>query len=273
MTTVIGNKKFGNKTYIMGILNVTPDSFSDGGIFTTADCILKRCEEMIEQGADIIDIGGESTRPGFVPVSENEEIERVSSALTLIKSNFDIPVSVDTYKYNVAHFALLNGADMINDIWGFKKSPEIAQIVKQFNAGCCIMHNRENSDYNDFFNNLIDDLKHSISIAKSNNIEEEKIIIDAGVGFAKNTSQNLEAIKRTKEISNLCGYPVMVAVSRKSVIGNVLNVDLPQRLSGTLATTAYAYFCGAKFVRVHDIAENKHILNMLEAIEKGEAYE
>ncbi|MBQ7131647.1 MAG: dihydropteroate synthase [Oscillospiraceae bacterium] len=273
MKTIIGNYEFSSGTHIVGILNVTPDSFSDGGKFTSKDAVLKRAEEMIRQGAAVIDIGGESTRPGHTPISDEEETERVIPFLQLIKSHFDIPVSVDTYKYSVALSALSEGADMINDIWGFKKSPKIAKIVKEYDACCCLMHNRNNTDYSSFAVDLKNDLHESIDIAVSNGICSEKIIIDAGIGFAKNTGQNLEALKQTENLRTELGYPIMVAVSRKSIIGNVLNVELPHRLSGTLAATAYAFFSGARFVRVHDIAENKQVIDMLEAISKGEIYE
>ncbi len=272
MKTVIGNREFSCKTHIVGILNLTPDSFSDGGLFADNDAILYRTQEMIAQGAAVIDIGGESTRPGYTPISEKEETQRVLPALQLIKSNFDIPVSVDTYKYGVALAALENGADMINDIWGFKKSPDIAKIVKKYNACCCLMHNRVDNVYDDFFDNVKSDLRESIDIALSNGICAEKIVIDAGIGFAKNTGQNLEALKQTERLSSELGYPIMVAVSRKSVIGTVLNAKVTQRLNGTLASTAYAYFSGARFVRVHDVAENKQVIDMLDAISRGEAY-
>lgn len=270
--TVIGNCDFSFGTHIVGILNATPDSFSDGGLFCDKDAALYRAQTMINQGAEIIDIGGESTRPGYTPVSDDEEIERVVPIVRQIKANFDIPLSVDTYKYSVALEALKSGADMINDIWGFKKAPEIAKIVKKYNACCCLMHNRANMEYKDFFGDIKKDLQGSINIALSNGICREKIIIDAGVGFAKDFRQNLEAIKQTERLSSELGYPIMVAVSRKSVIGNVLKADVSQRLFGTLASTAYAYFSGARFVRVHDVAENKQVIDMLDAISRGEAY-
>lgn len=270
MKTCIGNKCFEKGTAIMAILNVTPDSFSDGGLYINADDILKRVHEMIMQGADIIDIGGESTRPGFTPISEDEEIERISPAVELIKSHFDIPISVDTYKYKVAKSALECGADMINDIWGLKKSPEIAKLVSLHNAACCLMHNRENCEYTDFYHDVLEDLRESVRIAKDAQIDDEKIIIDGGVGFAKTQSQNLEILKNTARLSNDVGLPIMVAASRKSVIGHVLNCDVNNRLEGTLAITAHAVLSGARFVRVHDIAQNRRIIDMLKAIERAE---
>ena len=269
MKTCIQNKCFENSTAIMAILNVTPDSFSDGGKYTNIDAVLKRTDEMILQGADIIDIGGESTKPNYTQISCDEEIERVCPVVEQIKSRFDIPISVDTYKYNVAKTALECGADMINDIWGFKKSPNIAKLVKEHNAACCLMHNRENCDYSDFYDNVLSDLKESVKIAKSAGIVDEKIIIDGGVGFAKTQEQNLEILKCTKRLSKDIGLPVMVAASRKSVIGYVLDCDVSNRLEGTLAITAHALMNGARFVRVHDIAENRRVIDMINAITNG----
>ncbi len=269
MKTCIGNKRFENSTAIMAILNVTPDSFSDGGKYTNIDAVLKRAEEIILQGADIIDIGGESTRPNYTQISCDEEIERVCPVIEQIKSRFDIPISVDTYKYSVAKAALKCGADMINDIWGFKKSPDIAKLVKEHNAACCLMHNCDNCDYNNFYYDVLCDLKQSLNIAKSAGIVDEKIIIDGGVGFAKTQEQNLEILKCTKRLSDDIGLPIMVAASRKSLIGHVLDCNVNNRLEGTLAITAYAVLNDARFVRVHDITENRRVIDMINAITNG----
>lgn len=263
----IGGKNFDvkNKTYVMGILNVTPDSFSDGGKFYSLDRALKQTEKMIYDGADIIDIGGESTRPGHIAVSDEEEMERVIPVIKAVKKRFDIPVSIDTYKSKVALAAVEAGADLINDIWGFKYDSKMAETVKKSNAACCLMHNRSNMDYLDFMEDVLSDLKASIDIALRAGIERDKIIVDPGVGFGKNYEQNLAVINNIDRLFEL-GYPVLLAVSRKSVIGNALNLPVDQRLEGTLAATVIGVLKGCGFVRVHDVKENKRVIDMTEKI-------
>jgi len=259
------NFDFDKNVYIMGILNVTPDSFSDGGKFNTIEKALYHAEKMIKEGADILDIGGESTRPNHVKISINEEIERVSTIIEKIRSNFDIPISLDSYKSEVVK-ANVNQIDMINDIWGLRYDSNMAKVVATSNLPYCLMHNRKKNDYNNFFEDFIKDLKESLKIAKLNNICDEKIILDGGVGFMKNYNQNLQVINRTDKIVEL-GYPVMVATSRKSMIGYVLDREKTEdRLFGTLATTAVAVLKGASFVRVHDIEENYDVIKMTKSI-------
>ena len=236
----IGNKKFdltGN-TYIMGILNVTPDSFSDGGSFHQVEEALLHAGEMIEEGVHIIDIGGESTRPGYVQISDEEEIDRIVPVIRAIKEKYDIPISVDTYKARVAKAALEAGADMINDIWGLKYDAEMAEVIKEYDVPVCIMHNRNNKEYACFFEEMKVDLQESIAIAKKAGIAEDKLILDPGVGFAKTYEMNLECINRLEELHTL-GYPLLLGTSRKSVIGLTLDLPVTEREEGTLATLTF----------------------------------
>lgn len=183
----IGSKEFniGERTYIMGILNFTPDSFSDGGKFNDIDVAVKHVKEMIDNGADIIDVGGESTRPGYEIVSEEEEISRVVPIIKAIKEDFDIPVSIDTYKAKVAEQAIEAGANLINDIWGFKKDKDMAKVAAKYNVPCCLMHNRDNTEYKNLMEDILNDLKECINIAKDAGVKDENIILDPGIGFRK----------------------------------------------------------------------------------------
>ena len=261
----ISNKDFSGHTYIMGILNVTPDSFSDGGKFNSVDVALKHTEEMIKDGADIIDVGGESTRPNYTQISDEEEIQRVVPVIEKIRANFDIPISIDTYKSAVGDAALSAGADIINDIWGFKYDDKMADITKKHNAFCCLMHNRENTAYNNFVEDVISDLRESVEIAKKAGIEDVKIILDPGVGFAKTYEQNLEIINKLEQLDVL-GYPILLGTSRKSVIGLTLDLPVTERVEGTIATSVLAVIKKSLFVRVHDVKENKRAIKMTEKI-------
>jgi len=263
----IGNREFniGSKTYIMGILNVTPDSFSDGGKFNNLQSALKQTEKMIDEGADIIDVGGESTRPGHTVITDGEEISRVVPVIENIKKNFDIPVSVDTYKSNVAEAALNAGADLVNDIWGFKRDTKIAAVTKKFNVSCCLTHNRDNTKYLSFMEEVLADLKKSVEIALNAGISKDKIIIDPGVGFGKSYENNIEIINKVERLNEL-GFPVLLAASRKSVVGITLDLPVEQRLEGTLATTVFGVVKGCSFVRVHDVKENRRIIAMTEKL-------
>ena len=252
-------------TYIMGILNVTPDSFSDGGKIKSVDAALKRAEQMQQEGAAILDIGGESTRPGYTPVSEEEEMERVLPVIEAIKQRLDIPVSVDTYKSVVAEAAIQAGADLINDIWGLKADVRMAEVIAKQGVACCLMHNRSNSVYEDFVEDMLTDLNETISLAKEAGIADDRIILDPGVGFAKTYGQNLEAIRSLGRIKEL-GYPVLLGTSRKSVIGLTLDLPSDERVEGTLVTTVAAVAQGCGFVRVHDIKENYRAIQMAQAI-------
>lgn len=263
---IIGNKNFSeNRTHIMGILNVTPDSFSDGGKWNSLDNALIHTEQMIEDGAEIIDVGGESTRPGYTQISDNEEIERVIPIIEAIKKRFDIPLSIDTYKSGVARAALDAGADLLNDIWGFKYDTEIAGVAKEHDVPVCLMHNCVNTDYSDFLNDVISDLRESIEIAEKAGISKDKIILDPGVGFAKTLEQNLQ-ITNHMELLHSLGCPVLLGTSRKSMIGLTLDLPRDERVEGTVATSVIGCMKGAMFVRVHDVKENYRAVKMTEAI-------
>lgn len=266
---LIGNKKFyENNTYIMGILNVTPDSFSDGGKFYNISDALRHAEEMINDGAAIIDIGGESTRPGYITVSDEEEINRVVPIIEAIKKEFDIPLSIDTYKNDVASAALEAGANMLNDIWGLKHDDKIAHTAKRFDVPVCLMHNRKKSAYRNFLADVLDDLHESIEIAKNAGISDDKIILDPGIGFAKSLEENLRLTNRL-EILHELGYPILLGTSRKSMIGLTLDLPKDERMEGTVATSVIGCMKGAMFVRVHDVKENYRAVKMTEAIKNS----
>lgn len=264
----IGNRVFDTETqtYIMGILNVTPDSFSDGGKFNHLDAALAHAEEMIRDGADIIDVGGESTRPGYTKISDQEEIERTVPVIEALKKNFDVPVSIDTYKSEVAKATVAAGADLVNDIWGLKYDEQMAQVIADHHVACCLMHNRKNTEYKSFMKDMLDDLSETISIAKNAGIEDDKIILDPGVGFAKSYENNLEAIAKVGRLMEL-GYPVLLGTSRKSVIGLTLDLPSDQRVEGTMVTSVYAVQKKCAFVRVHDVKENARAIRMMNAIQ------
>lgn len=263
----IGKRDFDVKrhTYIMGILNVTPDSFSDGGCFSSVDSALFRAQEMIAEGADIIDLGGESTRPGHIQISQEEEIERVVPILERLKKEFDIPISIDTYKSQVAREAILAGADLINDIWGLLYDEQMAGVIHDGQVACCLMHNRDNGVYQNFLEDVKRDLSVCIQTARAAGIPENKIMLDPGVGFAKTREENLTVIQHLEEFWEL-GYPLLLGTSRKSVIGLTLDLPVTERLEGTLATTVVAVLKRCAFVRVHDVQANKRAILMTEAI-------
>ena len=264
----IGNKEFkiGERTYIMGILNFTPDSFSDGGKFDNIDAAIAHVKEMIEAGADIIDIGGESTRPNHTPVEEDEEAKRVVPIIKAVREQFDIPISIDTYKAKVAEKAIEAGADLINDVWGFKKDKDMAKVAAKYNVPCCLMHNRENENYKDLMEDILEDLRESIKIAKEAGVKDENIILDPGIGFAKSHEQNLETMNKLERLKEL-GYPVLLGTSRKRMIGFTLDLPVEERVEGTVATTVIGIMKDAcDFVRVHDVLENARAAKMTDAI-------
>lgn len=264
---LIGGKEFDveNNMYIMGILNVTPDSFSDGGKYNRMDAALFHTEEMIRDGADIIDVGGESTRPGHTVISAEEEIERVTPVIEKIKEKFDIPVSIDTYKARVAEAAVNAGADLINDIWGLKFDSDMANVVAKYGLPCCLMHNRREAVYDNYLKDVRTDLLECIQIAKNAGIKDENIILDPGVGFGKTYEQNLIIINNLEIIKEL-GYPVLLGTSRKSVIGLTLDVPSDDRVIGTTVTTVVGVKKGCAFYRVHDCKANKQAILMARAI-------
>lgn len=263
----IGNREFdtANHTYIMGILNVTPDSFSDGGKWNDLDRALFHVEEMIGDGASIIDIGGESTRPGYTILPDEEEIARVVPVIRAVKERFDIPVSLDTYKSAVALAGIEAGADMINDIWGLKYDERLGEVIAKAGVACCLMHNRKEPDYKDYIRDLLADLEETMEMAERAGISREKICVDPGVGFGKTYENNLEIIGKL-EVLHTFGLPVLLGTSRKSVIGLTLDLPANERVEGTLATTVIGVLKGAAFVRVHDVKENMRAIRMTEAI-------
>ena len=274
----IGSRDFATTghTYIMGILNVTPDSFSDGGKFNQIDAALKHAEEMIRDGADVIDIGGESTRPGgYTMISDDEEIERVVPVIRAVKARFDIPVSLDTYKAGVAAAGIEAGADLINDIWGLMHNTStsddgsivspMAVLLAKSSLPCCLMHNRKSDKYNDFITDYLDDNRLIIDCALKHGISKENIILDPGVGFAKSLEQNLIAINTLDKLCAL-GYPVLLGTSRKSVVGLTLDLPRDERVEGTVATSVIGLMRGASIFRVHDVKENFRALKMAAAV-------
>lgn len=265
----IGHREFSQSghTYVMGILNVTPDSFSDGGKWIGLDRALKQVEKMVEEGADVIDVGGESTRPGYAMISDQEEIQRVVPVIEAVKTRFDVPFSLDTYKSNVARAGIEAGVDMINDIWGLKYDGRMAEVIAASGLPCCLMHNRKDTEYRNFMQDLTADLAESLHLAEMAGIDENQIILDPGVGFAKSYRQNLEVIDSLEELKVL-GCPLLLGCSRKSVIGITLDKPAEDRLEGTLATTVVGVMKGCMFVRVHDVKENIQVIRMTEAILK-----
>lgn len=267
----IGRRDFDttNQTYIMGILNVTPDSFSDGGKYDCPDKALFRVREMIAQGADIIDIGGESTRPGYTPLSADEEMARVLPVIEAVRKEFDITISLDTSKAVVAREGIAAGADMINDIWGLRSDADMAKVIADTGVSCCLMHNREKDVYEDFAVDVLSDLEISLGLAQRAGIEREKIMIDPGIGFAKSYEQNLWMLGHL-ECLHTFGLPVLLATSRKSVVGITLDLPKEERMEGTLATSVIGVMKGCSFLRVHDIEANVRAVKMALAIRNTE---
>ncbi len=264
----IGNRDFeiGKHTYIMGILNVTPDSFSDGGKWDRLDAALFHAEEMIRDGADIIDIGGESTRPGYGAIlPDEEEIDRVAPVIEAVGERFEAPISIDTYKSGVAEAALRAGAVLVNDIWGCKYDGRMAGVIAGAGAACCLMHNRKEPLYENYPEEVKADLLQSARLAREAGGAEDKIILDPGMGFGKTYEHNLILMNRL-EILNELGYPVLLGTSRKSMIGLTLDLPASDRVEGTLVTTVMGVMKGCAFVRVHDVKENARAIKMTEAI-------
>ena len=264
----INQKEFDSQCcHIMGILNVTPDSFSDGGKWNQMDRALLHTEEMIRDGAEIIDIGGESTRPGYQKVTEDEEIERVVPYIRAVREKFNIPVSIDTYKAKVARAAVEAGAGLINDIWGFKGDPKMAETAAALRVPCCVMHNRnlETHPYHNLMEDVLNDLKESIRLGLDAGVRPEHIITDSGIGFGKTLEDNLLVMKHLERLKEL-GYPILLGTSRKSMIGLTLSLPVEERVEGTVATTVFGVMKGCSFVRVHDVKENYRAMKMTEAM-------
>ncbi|QUW20710.1 dihydropteroate synthase [Sporosarcina sp. Marseille-Q4063] len=263
---------FRKETVVMGILNVTPDSFSDGGKYGRIDSALKHAEEMIRDGAKIIDIGGESTRPGHAPVSFEEELERTVPIIEAITRELNCAVSIDTYKAGVADAAMKAGAHIINDVWGAKREPKIAEIAAMYKAPIILMHNREQAVYKGLLmDELISDLNESIDIASNAGVIKENIWLDPGIGFAKDTAQNIVVMQGLQKVAEL-GYPQLLGTSRKSIIGNVLGLPVEERLEGTSATVCYGIEKGCHIIRVHDVREIARAVKMMDVLTGKSTY-
>lgn len=261
---------YSDKTLIMGILNVTPDSFSDGGKYNLLDNAAAHAGRMVEDGADLLDIGGESTRPGHEPISVAEEIARVLPAIEAITKEIKVPISIDTYKAEVAKRAVDAGAVIINDIWGAKADPEIADVAAETGVPIILMHNRNDRDYTNFIRDVLNDLYESITIAKKAGVNDNQIILDPGIGFAKDLRESLEMMRNLDTLVSL-GYPVLLGTSKKSMIGNVLDLPVTERMEGTGATVCFGIQQGCQIVRIHDVKEMSRMAKMMDAlVRKGD---
>lgn len=261
----------GEKTHIMGILNVTPDSFSDGGRHNEVDQAVARAHQLAEEGADIIDIGGESTRPGAVKVSMEEELDRVVPVIEAIRrSGLKLPISIDTYKAEVARQALEAGAHMINDVWGLKYDADMAAVAADYQCPVIIMHNRKQTSYRHLIVEIISDLRESIQLAHEAGVRDEQILIDPGIGLPKTLEHNLIVMRSLKEFVSM-GYPVVLGTSRKSMIQKILNRPAHDVIEGTAATIALGIAQGCQIMRVHDVASMAQAARMCDAIIKGES--
>jgi len=264
---------WGARTYLMGIVNVSPDSFSGDGVATVAAAV-EQAVRMVTEGADIIDVGGESTRPGSAPISVEEERQRVVPALAAIRREVDVPLSVDTYKYEIAIAALDAGAGIINDIWGLKREPRLADLAARFGAGLLLMSNQRDVspnhdvEFDDIVRVVADDLTRATREALNRSVAADRIIVDPGIGFGKTQPQNLTLLRRLDELKAL-GYPLLVGTSRKSVLGHVLQLPASERLEATAATVALAIQRGADVVRVHDVKEMWRVCRVADAIVRG----
>jgi dihydropteroate synthase len=256
----------GKKTLIMGILNMTPDSFSDGGDFLSVEKAMDHARQMILDGADILDIGGESSRPGHTRITAEEELERVIPIIRRIREESDILISLDTIRSRVAEAGILAGANIINDIWGLQLDTDMAKVAKKYDAPVIVMHNQEGTDYpEDMVQTMTTFFRQSIRIAKENGLRTDLIILDPGFGFGKTSDQNLALLSRIHELRAL-DYPILLGTSRKSMIGKVLDLPPKERMEGTLATTVLGIVQGVDIVRVHDVRENARAAAMTDAV-------
>ncbi len=255
----------GKRTLVMGILNVTPDSFSDGGKFNSLDRALRHAEKLKADGADILDIGGESTRPGADDVSTEEELERVIPIIEQISKRIDLPLSIDTYKAKVAKESIQAGAHIINDVWGAKRDDDMPNVMGELQVPVILMHNRMPSPYQHLIKDVLQDLQISIDLVKRAGVTKDKIILDPGIGFAKNVEENIQVMQHLNRIVNL-GYPVLLATSRKSFIGHTLDLPPEERVEGTLATVGWGINQGCHIVRVHDVRQTVRFCKMMDVL-------
>ena len=259
---------WGRRTYVMGIINVTPDSFSGDGLGSDIPAIVDQALCFQEEGADFLDVGAESTRPGHRPIEADEELRRLIPALEAIASKVSLPISVDTYKSEVARRALDAGASIINDIWGLKSDPALAQLAADTGAGIILMHNQDNRNYRNVLEDVIASLASSAAAARAAGVPGANIILDPGIGFGKTPDHNLEVLRHLAHLKTL-GFPLLVGTSRKSTIGLVLDLPVEDRLEGTAATVALSIASGADIVRVHDVREMTRVCRMADAIVHG----
>jgi dihydropteroate synthase len=260
--------RWGDRTYVMGIINVTPDSFSGDGLSGDVEAAVAQGKRFAAEGADILDVGGESTRPDAAPVSAEEELRRVIPVIERLAAEVTVPVSVDTYHLEVARRALAAGARMINDIWGLGHEPRLADLAAEHEAPIVLMSNQRGRKCPDIMPEVIAGLKKSVSLAMDRGVRRESIIVDPGVGFGKTLEQNLEIVRRLDEVKCL-NRPILIGTSRKSMIGLVLNLPPDQRLQGTAATVAISIAKGADIVRVHDVAQMVKVCRMSDAVVRG----
>jgi dihydropteroate synthase len=256
----------GKRTHLVGILNLTPDSFSDGGDFLDLDAAISHFHAMNENGAEIIDIGGESTRPGYIQIPASEEIARVVPFIERIRPHTDALISIDTSKAEVAAAALAAGADIVNDVWGAQRDPGMAEVIGRSAASCVLMHNRpaEEAGVGDIMEAIEAYLRRSVALVKAAGVRDDAILLDPGLGFGKSLEENWEIMRRLPELCAL-GYPVLLGASRKSMIAKLLDLKDPKaRLSGTLATTALGIRAGVDFIRVHDVRENRACADVID---------
>jgi dihydropteroate synthase len=253
------------KTLIMGILNATPDSFSDGGRYNHVEFAVERAVELVLHGADMIDIGGESTRPGHVEVSIEEELERVIPIIQAISGAVNVPISIDTYKAEVAEQALKAGAHIINDVWGGKADIKMAEVAARYQVPIILMHNRRDRNYGHFYRDVMNDLYECITMMKAAGVKDENIILDPGIGFAKNLTENIQMMRDLDKLVSI-GYPVLLGTSRKTMIGQVLDLPVSERMEGTGATVCYGIQKGCQIVRVHDVKEMSRMATMMDAL-------
>ncbi|KPV56004.1 dihydropteroate synthase [Paenibacillus sp. A3] len=256
----------GSRTVVMGILNATPDSFSDGGRYIDPIAAVARALEMIAQGADIIDVGGESTRPGAPAVSLEEELERVIPVIRALRqAGIETPISIDTYKAETARQAMAAGASLLNDIWGLQKEPDMARVAVEYGCPIVLMHNRTEAVYANFIQDVIEDLRETVRRAHQAGIRDEQIILDPGIGFAKTYEHNLQLMNHLDRIVSL-GYPVLLGTSRKSMIRRALDLPTDDVVEGTAATVALGIAQGCRVVRVHDVKAMRRVADMTDAI-------
>lgn len=259
----------GERTYVMGILNATPDSFSDGGRFNEVEAGVSHAKTMVAEGADIIDVGGESTRPGAAEVTLDDELDRVVPLIKAIRENVDVPISIDTYKAKVAEAALAAGANIVNDVWGLQREPEIAKVAAKAGAPVIAMHNQKGHEYDeDIIASMIKFFEKSIKIALDAGVPKEHIILDPGIGFGKTPEQNVIVMGRLQEL-HVLGYPILLGTSRKSMIGKILDLPSEERVEGTVATNVLGVLAGMEIVRVHDVKENLRAVKVADAIVRG----